>query len=64
MAKLYVGHLAPHTRERELENAFREFGHIRQVSLKTDYAFVVRSEPFRTIRPLSDLHRPCTVTPL
>ncbi|GJM06244.1 MAG: RNA-binding protein [marine bacterium B5-7] len=36
MKKLFIGNLAPSTKEQELENLFSEFGKVRSLKLVTD----------------------------
>ncbi len=36
MKKLFVGNLAPSTRENDLENLFSEFGKVRSIKLVSD----------------------------
>ncbi|CAN0926728.1 Serine/arginine-rich splicing factor RS2Z32, partial [Linum grandiflorum] len=43
--RLYVGHLAPRTRSRDLEYIFSKYGRVRDVDMKRDYAFVEFSDP-------------------
>ncbi|CAI0471671.1 unnamed protein product, partial [Linum tenue] len=43
--RLYVGHLAPRTRSRDLEYVFSKYGRVRDVDMKRDYAFVEFSDP-------------------
>lgn len=39
--RLYVGRLSHRTRERDLERLFSPFGRVREVLLKSGFAFVV-----------------------
>ncbi|KAK4746903.1 hypothetical protein SAY87_025940 [Trapa incisa] len=43
--RLYVGHLSPRIRSRDLEDIFSRYGRIRDVDMKRDYAFVEFSDP-------------------
>eukprot|EP00118_Oscarella_pearsei_P004452 m.19102 g.19102 ORF g.19102 m.19102 type:complete len:116 (+) comp27785_c0_seq6:566-913(+) len=40
MSRVFIGRLPHQCRERDLERFFRGFGHIKEVNLKTGYAFV------------------------
>ncbi|XP_031372411.1 serine/arginine-rich splicing factor RS2Z32-like isoform X1 [Punica granatum] len=45
ITRLYVGHLSPRVRSRDLEDVFSRYGRVRDVDMKRDYAFVEFSDP-------------------
>jgi arginine/serine-rich splicing factor 7 len=40
MSRIYVGHLASRTRERDLDEVFDKYGRIRRIEMKNGYAFI------------------------
>jgi len=39
--QIYVGKLSWRVHEKDLEEAFKEFGHIKEINVKRGYAFIV-----------------------
>ena len=39
--RIYIGRLSRRTRARDLEDKFERYGRIRDVEMKSDYAFIV-----------------------
>ncbi len=44
-ARLYVGGLSYDVRERDLQDLFKKYGDIREVTIKSGFGFVVRFSP-------------------
>jgi len=40
-AQIYIGHLSQRVEEKDLEREFKEFGDIKNVSVKKGYGFIV-----------------------
>ncbi len=49
--RIYVGHLAARTRERDLEDVFSRYGRIAHITVKYGYGFVVRSVLRYSLQP-------------
>lgn len=39
--RVFIGHLSPHARERDVEKFFKGYGRIREINLKNGFGFVV-----------------------
>lgn len=39
--RVFIGHLSPHARERDVEKFFKGYGRIREIKLKNGFGFVV-----------------------
>lgn len=49
--RVFIGHLSPHARERDVEKFFKGYGRIREINLKNGFGFVVRPcDPFSVRR--------------
>lgn len=44
--RVFIGHLSPHARERDVEKFFKGYGRIREINLKNGFGFVVSLWPF------------------
>lgn len=54
--RVFIGHLSPHARERDVEKFFKGYGRIREINLKNGFGFVVSCWPlviFRLCTPLA-----------
>ncbi|KAF9973573.1 serine arginine-rich splicing factor [Actinomortierella ambigua] len=56
MSRVYLGHLSRDATERDLENLFRKYGRIREVTLKNGFGFVEFSNPKDADDVVYDFH--------
>lgn len=52
--RVFIGHLSPHARERDVEKFFKGYGRIREINLKNGFGFVVSvsGSPASPVEPL------------
>jgi len=43
--RVFVGRLGDHTREKDIDRFFRDIGRVRDIQMKTGYAFVDFDDP-------------------